>query len=320
MFEIFLRRSAMRKTKLQSNLLLLTTAIIWGFAFVAQRIGARYLGSFSYNGIRFALGSISLIPLILFAKGKARPDSAVPQRTVSALPGGIITGCVLFGAASLQQIGIVETAAGKAAFITGLYIVLVPLLGIFLKHRIQVLTWIGVATATAGLYLLSVTENLTIIGSDLLLLAGALLWAVHILLIDYFIQKVDGLRLSCIQFVTCAVFSLAIALVCEKITLNGIRQALIPLLYGGIGSVGVAYTLQAIGQRHAKPSHAAIILSLESVFASLGGWLILHEDLGLRGYLGCTLMLAGMLFSQLPNFRVGSSPISEAAQAPTDGK
>lgn len=310
----------MRKTKLQSNLLLLTTAIIWGFAFVAQRIGARYMGAFAYNGIRFALGSISLVPLIIFAKGKARPDPAVPQRTVSALPGGVITGCVLFGAASLQQIGIVDTAAGKAAFITGLYIVLVPLLGIFLKHRIQVLTWIGVAAATAGLYLLSVTENLTIIGSDLLLLAGALLWAVHILLIDHFIQKVDGLRLSCIQFVTCAVFSLAVALVCEKITLNGIRQALIPLLYGGIGSVGVAYTLQAIGQRHAKPSHAAIILSLESVFASLGGLLILHEDLGLRGYLGCTLMLAGMLVSQLPDFRVGNNPITEAAQAPTDGK
>jgi drug/metabolite transporter (DMT)-like permease len=310
----------MRKTELRSNLLLLTAAIIWGFAFVAQRIGARYLGPFAYNGIRFALGSLSLMPLILFSTGKAHPDPAVPRSTESALPGGIIAGSVLFTAASLQQIGLVETAAGKAAFITGLYIVLVPLLGIFLKHRIPIFTWVGVTAATAGLYLLSVTENLTITGSDLQLLAGALLFAVHILLIDYFIKKTDGLRLSWIQFVTCTVLSLAAAFIGEKISLDGIRQALIPLLYGGICSVGVAYTLQTIGQRHAKPAHAAIILSLESVFASLGGVLILHEDLGLRGYLGCALMLAGMVLSQLPNLRGGNRPIPEPAQVPAEGK
>jgi drug/metabolite transporter (DMT)-like permease len=320
MVEILLRRNDMRKTELQSNLLLLTAAVIWGFAFVAQRIGAQYLGAFTYNGIRFALGSLSLVPLILFARGSARADPAVPQRTVSALPGGLISGCVLFMAASFQQIGLEKTAAGKAAFITGLYIVLVPLLGLFLKQRIRVFTWLGVAAATAGLYLLSVTENLTITASDLLLLACALLFAVHILLIDYFTQQTDGLRLSCIQFVVCAVFSLAAALVWEKISLNCIRQALIPLLYGGICSVGVAYTLQVIGQRHAKPAHAAIILSLESVFASLGGLLILREDLGLRGYLGCALMLAGMVLSQLPNFRTDNHPLAAPAKASADGK
>lgn len=297
----------MPKTELKSNLCLLTAAIIWGFAFVAQRIGAKYLGSFAFNGIRFALGSLSLLPLILLSLRKSKQEPAPNERTgargrLGVLPAGLITGCVLFMAASLQQLGLVETSAGKAAFITGLYIVIVPLLGVFLKHRIHLFTWIGVIAATAGLYLLSVTENFTVAGSDLLVLLGAFLWAVHILLIDYFANQVDGLQLSFFQFVTCAALSLAVAFGFEKISAAAIYRAAIPILYGGICSVGVAYTLQVIGQRHAKPSHAAIILSLEAVFASLGGFLILHEDLGLRGYLGCALMLAGMLFSQLPNF------------------
>jgi drug/metabolite transporter (DMT)-like permease len=291
----------MQKTELKSNLFLLIAAFIWGFAFVAQRIGAQYLGAFAYNGIRFAIGSLSLLPLIWFSIRKAKQDPAISETAVSPLPGGIIAGIVLFVAASLQQMGLAETSAGKAAFITGLYIVIVPLFGIILKHKIPIYTWVGVLAATAGLYLLTVTGNFTIAGSDLLLLAGAVLWAVHILLIDNFTKKVDGLQLSCIQFITCAALSLAGAFIFERITINGIYQALIPILYGGVCSVGVAYTLQVVGQQHAKPSHAAIILSLESVFASLGGMIILHENLELRGYMGCTLMLAGMFFSQLPS-------------------
>lgn len=288
----------MKNQTLRSNLLLLLAAAIWGFAFVAQRIGAQYLGSFTFNGVRFALGSLSLIPLLLTIKKTEHPTENKPSMPIVS---GIMAGIVLFIASSFQQIGLVETSAGKAAFITGLYIVIVPLLGIFLGQRIQLNTWAGVATATIGLYFLSVTESFSIVRADLLELAGAFFWAIHILLIDTFIKKADPIKLSFVQFVTCSALSMVTALFTESITPSGLSQALIPILYGGICSVGIAYTLQAVGQKHAKPSHAAIILSLESVFASIGGLIILGENLGARGYVGCLLMLAGMLLSQLQN-------------------
>jgi drug/metabolite transporter (DMT)-like permease len=272
----------MKKQELRANLLLLLAAAIWGLAFVAQRVGAQYLGSFSFNGIRFALGSLSLLPLLYFMKGSPERRAA-GSKPVSVVPAGILAGCVLFMGASLQQIGLIHTSAGKAAFITGLYIVLVPVLGIFLRQRLHASAWLGVAVATVGLYFLSVTADFTIVGSDLVVLAGAFFWALHILVIDHLSKRVNALQLCVVQFLTCAALSMAVALFFEKITLRGIEQALIPLLYGGIGSVGVAYTLQVLGQKHAKPSHAALVLSMEAVFASLGGWLILQENLGLRG-------------------------------------
>ncbi len=287
----------MKEQTLKSNLLLLLTASIWGLAFVAQRIGAQYIGSFAFNGVRFALGSVSLIPLLILSNNKL--ESKLHQKPGKVFAAGIIAGSVLFIASSLQQIGLVETSAGKAAFITGLYIVIVPLLGVFLKHRIPVFTWIGVFVATIGLYFLSITEDLSIVRGDLLELIGAFFWAAHILLIDYFVKKVDLLKLSVLQFLTCSILSMAVAFFTETITLAALHQAMIPILYGGIFSVGIAYTLQAVGQKHAKPSHSAIILSLEAVFASLGGLIILKENLGLRGYMGCLLMLAGMLLSQI---------------------
>lgn len=291
----------MKEQTLKSNLLLLLTAAIWGLAFVAQRIGAQYVGSFTFNGVRFALGSLSLIPLLLVFARKSEPKTSFkPSKVLSA---GIIAGSALFIGSSFQQLGLVETSAGKAAFITGLYLVIVPLLGILLKQRIRISTWGGVVVATVGLYLLSVTESFSIGKGDLLELTGAFFWAGHILLIDYFIKKNDPLQLCLIQFLTCSILSLAVAFFTESITASGLRLALIPILYGGIFSVGIAYTLQAIGQKHAKPSHAAIILSLEAVFASLGGLIILHENLGIRGYLGCLLMLIGMLLSQVKNFK-----------------
>jgi drug/metabolite transporter (DMT)-like permease len=280
----------------KSNLVLLLTAAIWGLAFVAQRIGAQYVGSFTFNGIRFALGSLTLIPLLVFSKNKAEPPSR--QSTGLLLYAGITAGTVLFIASSLQQIGLVDTSAGKAAFITGLYIVIVPLLGIFLKQRVPLFNWIGVAFAVAGLYFLSVNEGFWIGKGDLLELTGSFFWAIHILLIDNFTKRLDIIKLSLFQFLTCSFWSLTAALFVENITLSGIRQATVAILYGGVFSVGVAYTLQAIGQKHAKPSHAAIILSMESVFASIGGLIILGENLGLRGYLGCFLMLVGMFISQ----------------------
>ena len=291
----------MNQRELRSNFLLLITAAIWGFAFVAQRIGAQYVGSYTFNGVRFALGSLSLVPLLIFFKEKTDSPNNGKFLTKNTLTAGIIAGGILFFGASLQQIGVVYTTAGKAAFITGLYIVIVPLLGIFLKHRLHTLSWLGVITATAGLYFLSITEKLTIAKGDLYELIGALFWALHILAIDHFSKKSNALKLSLVQFVTCSILSLTAAVFFEEIRISAIQQATIPILYGGICSVGIAYTLQVIGQRNAKPSHAALIMSLETVFASIGGLLFLREQLNGREYFGCFLMLAGMVLSQTPS-------------------
>ena len=292
----------MNNREMKSNMLLMLTAAIWGFAFVAQRVGMQYVGAFTFNGVRFALGSISLVPLIIYFKNKKTAEQPEEAASASALIPGIIAGSVLFFGASLQQAGLAYTTAGKAAFITGLYIVLVPLLGIFLKQRVGLNTWLGVVLAVSGLYFLSVNEDFTIAFGDLLEIIGAFFWAVHILVIDHFTKKVDALKLSCVQFVMCAVLSIITAFIFEDISISGISQAAIPILYGGLLSVGVAYTLQVVGQKHAKPSHAAIILSMESVFAALGGALLLGENLGGRGYLGCALMFAGMLLTQVNIF------------------
>ncbi|MDD3439637.1 MAG: DMT family transporter [Clostridiaceae bacterium] len=292
----------MNNREMKSNMLLMLTAAIWGFAFVAQRVGMQYVGAFTFNGVRFALGSISLIPLIIYFKNKKTAEQPEETASASALIPGIIAGSVLFFGASLHQAGLAYTTAGKAAFITGLYIVLVPLLGIFLKQRVGLNTWLGVVLAVSGLYFLSVNEDFTIAFGDLLEIIGAFFWAVHILVIDYFTKKVDALRLSCAQFAMCSALSIITALIFEDISVSGLSQAAIPILYGGLLSVGVAYTLQVVAQKHAKPSHAAIILSMEAVFAALGGALLLKENMGVRGYLGCALMFAGMLLTQVNFF------------------
>lgn len=288
----------MKKNTFKSDILLLLAAAIWGFAFVAQRLGMKYVGPFTYNGIRFALGSLSLIPLIIFFKDdKSENNNSKGMREVSKA--GIIAGIVLFIAVSLQQLGLMQTTAGKAAFITGLYIVLVPILGLFLKHYVGINAWIGAIIAVIGLYFLCVTNTFSISLYDLLILVCAFFFAVHILLIDSFIKRVNAIKLAFFQFLTCAVLSLVIAFFTEKITFSGIWQAMIPILYGGLGSVGVAYTLQIIGQKNAEPTSAAIILSMEALFAAMGGFLILNENLGVRGIVGCALMLTGMILSQI---------------------
>lgn len=284
---------------LKSNLILLLAAAIWGLAFVAQRVGMDYLGPFSFNGMRFALGALSLVPLILYysknSKEKVQRDKSGKQ----AICAGAILGLVIFTGASLQQIGLIYTTAGKAAFITCLYIVLVPMAGIFLKQYIPPTTWLGCIVAITGLYLICVKDDFSISYGEGLQLVGAFFWTLHILLIDHFSKKVDVLKFSFVQFTTCSILSLVTAFFFETISLEGIRQSLIPLLYGGICSVGVAYTLQIVGQKHAQPSHAAIILSMETVFAAVGGWLILNEQMGTREFWGCVVMLVGMLLSQV---------------------
>lgn len=272
----------MNNREMKANMLLVLTAAIWGFAFVAQRVGMQYVGAFTFNGVRFALGSISLVPLIIyFNKKKAAEPSE--ETDASALIPGIIVGSVLFIGASLQQIGLAYTTAGKAAFITGLYIVLVPLLGVFLKQRIGLNTWMGVVLAASGLYFLSVNEDFTIAFGDFLEIIGAFFWAVHILVIDHFTKKVDPLKLSFVQFVMCSVLSIITAFIFEDVSVSGMSQAVIPILYGGLLSVGVAYTLQAVAQRHAKPSHAAVILSMETGICSYGRSIAPEGEYGSQG-------------------------------------
>jgi drug/metabolite transporter (DMT)-like permease len=292
----------MKTETLKSNLSLLLTAFIWGVSFVAQRAGMDYVGPFTFNAVRFALGAFSIVPLIiLLNRNKSQNNKNSGSNPKNTIKTGLIAGLFLFFGSSLQQVGIVYTTASKAAFITGLYIVIVPILGIFLKQRMNVGSWLGAIMAVIGLFLLSVSEKFTISFGDLLVLIGAFFWAVHILLIDRFSIKVDALKLAFLQFITCSVLSLVTALLTENIMISNLQQAITPILYGGIFSVGIAYTLQIIGQKNARPSHAAIILSLETVFAAIGGFLILNERMGTREILGCLLMLAGMLSSQLLN-------------------
>lgn len=293
----------MTKTQLKANILLLLTAAIWGLAFVAQKVGAEYVGAFTFNGIRFALGSISLIPLILLLNKKKENNDVKKEEEGNSLKhtirAGIIVGCALFVATSLQQTGVMYTTAGKAGFITGLYMVIVPILGLFLKQKVNNTTWIGIVIAIIGLYLLSINEDFSISKGDLLVLIGSVGWAIHILLIDNFTKKIDPLKLSSIQFATCSILSLLVAFIFEDINMVDISAALVPILYGGLLSVGVAYTLQVVAQKNAKPSHAAILLSMESVFGAIGGAMFLGERIGSRGLVGCVLIFIAIIVSQL---------------------
>jgi drug/metabolite transporter (DMT)-like permease len=286
---------------LKSDSLLLLTAVIWGFAFVAQRVGMEYVGPFTFNGVRFALGSFVLLPLILRKRKHQANSREILTRpsTRTIIFGGGILGLTLFAAASLQQVGLVYTTAGNAGFITGLYVVIVPILGLLLGQRTDAGTWIGAFLAVAGLYLLCITDEFSISFGDMLELVGAFLWAGHVLIIGWLSPKIDSLKLAFTQFAACSVLSLITAVFTEVIVLEALFKATIPILYGGVLSVGVAYTLQVVAQRNAHPAHAAILLSLEAVFAALGGWLILNETLAPRELFGCALMFAGMLLSQL---------------------
>jgi drug/metabolite transporter (DMT)-like permease len=285
---------------LKSDTLLLLTAFIWGFAFVAQRVGMEYVGPFGFNGVRFALGCLVLLPLI-FRNGLNgdAPPSGPALFTLPGLGGGLLAGLVLFAGASFQQVAMIYTTAGNAGFITGLYVILVPIIGIFLGHRTHAGTWIGAVLAAAGLYLLSVTRQFTISWGDLLVLIGAFFWACHVHIIGWLSPKGNALKISFLQYAVCSMLSMAVSLIMEENKLQNYLAATIPILYGGIMSVGVAYTLQVVAQKKAKPSHAAIILSLEAVFAALGGWVMLNEVLTHRAMTGCALMFSGMLVSQL---------------------
>lgn len=287
----------MKSNTWRADGLLLATAVIWGLAFVAQRAGMEHIGPFVFNTARFALGCLSLLPLVWLR----RPNRPLPLRPL--LGGSLAAGTLLFGGASLQQIGLIYTTAGNAGFITGLYIVLVPIIALLWGQKTAVNTWFGALLAVIGLFILSMTDDLKLAYGDLLELIGALFWAGHVLLIGWLCRRMDAIRLALGQFLVCTLFSLAAALIWERFEMQAIAAVWLPIGYAGVLSVGVAYTLQVVAQRQAPAAHAAIILSLESVFAALGGWLLLNESLGARGLLGCALMLAGMLISQLPAIR-----------------
>ncbi len=287
------------KKRIVSNLLLLLVAVIWGFAFVAQVAGSEALGPLTLNGVRFTLGLISLLPVVLiFEKGRTSKEER--KYTLKA---SIITGLVLFTAITLQQYGIVYTmSAGVSSFITGLYMIFVPMTYfLFFRKRIGAQVWVGALVALLGVFLLCYdpNEGFSFGIGEILLLLGSFFWTAHVILIDKFGKNVRSLHYSWGQFAVCAVLGLASAFIFEDITLSALWTARYPLLYAGVLSVGVAYTLQVVAQKNADPNYAVIILSTESVFGAVGGVIFGTDSIPMLGYFGCVLMFVGIICSQI---------------------
>lgn len=283
--------------------ILMLTAFIWGTAFVAQSVGMDYLGPFTFNGVRSLIGAAALLPCIWLLQILNKKEGTVKEEgsRKDLIIGGIACGLLLFAASSLQQIGIQYTSAGKAGFITAFYIVIVPVLGIFLHKKIGWKVWIAVLLALAGLYFLCITEKFTIGRGDIMIFLCALVFSLHIMVIDYFSPKVDGVKMSCIQFFVCGIVSIPFMVLTETPRLDAMLAGWFPLMYAGVFSCGVAYTLQIVGQKNVNPAIASLILSLESCFSVLAGWMILGERLSVRESAGCVLMFAAIILAQLPD-------------------
>lgn len=298
-----------RKKSLRSSLMLVLTALIWGVAFVAQSEGMNYVGGFTFNASRFLIGGVMLIPCVLFlgkkqgeaargADGQTAQEAAKLQKT--GILGGICCGFFLCAASTLQQFGVALTTVGKAGFITSLYIILVPLLGLFLRKKIGANIWISVAIAAAGMYLLCITDGFSISRGDLLVLIGSVGFSFHILVIDYFSPKADGVLISCVQFFTAGVISTVLAVLFEQPSWTAIAAAWAPVLYAGVMSCGVGYTLQVVAQKHVEPTVASLLMSLESVFSVLAGWVLLNQKLSAKELAGCGLVFGAIVLAQLP--------------------
>lgn len=288
---------------LKNSLLLLLTATIWGVAFVAQSVGMDYVGGFTFNMARSLIGSAVLLPVIWFMGRNSSKKAEETQGSGSRkdlLWGGLACGILMCLASNFQQFGIKYTTVGKAGFITACYIVLVPILGLFLKKKCSPFIWLAVAMSVAGLYLLCITDGFSIGKGDILVLICAVLFSFHILVIDYYSSKVDGVKLSCIQFLVCGILSGIPALIFEKPEMSAVLTAWQPILYAGVMSCGVAYTLQIIGQKNMNPTVASLILSLESCISVLAGWVILGQQLSAREITGCVIMFAAIILAQLP--------------------
>lgn len=294
-----------RKKALASSLMLMLTALIWGIAFVAQSEGMNYVGGFTFNGSRFLVGGAVLLPYVLLKTGKKRAENEEERKTQkmrirTGIIGGICCGLFLCLASSLQQFGIAYTTVGKAGFITALYIVIVPLLGLFMHHKVGVNIWISVVIAAAGMYLLCITEEFSIGRGDFLVFLCAIGFSLHILVIDYFSPKADGVLISCVQFFTAGAVSLVLMFTFEQPSLKGLLAAWMPVLYAGVMSSGVGYTLQVVGQKNLDPTVASLIMSLESVFSMLAGWVILGQKMSARELLGCALVFGAIILAQIP--------------------
>ena len=286
----------------KGSIMLLITSLIWGTAFVAQSEGMNYVEPFTYNAMRTLLGGVVLIPvMILFRFSDKRNEKEKSSCSLkNTVIGGICCGIALFIASSFQQAGIAQTTAGKAGFVTALYIVIVPMIGIFLHKKMPLQMWLFIAIALAGFWLLCIKQDIGISSGDLLVFFGAIFFAVHITVIDYFNQKnTDGVLMSCIQFFTAGLLMLICMFIFEKPTIPNIMGAGGTILYAGILSCGVAYTLQILGQKHTNPTLATMLMSLESVFAALSGWLILGEKLSIKEFIGCVLIFAAVILAQL---------------------
>lgn len=293
----------MRNFNWKNTALLLLAAFIWGSSFVAQSVGMDSMQPFTFNGIRTLIGGFVLIPCIFvldkLKSPKERAEAAQMDKK-TLLIGGVSCGVVLCAASNLQQIGMQYTSVGKSGFLTALYIVIVPVLGLLFKRRCGLQTWLGVGLALVGFYLLCMSGGFVLERGDVYLLVGAVLFSVHILVIDHFSPLVDGVKMSCIQFLTSGTISCVIMLLTEQPTLSGIWVGIVPLLYAGVLSCGVAYTLQIVGQKNYNPTIATLLLSLESVFSVLTGWVVLHERLTERELLGCVLIFAAVILAQVP--------------------
>jgi drug/metabolite transporter (DMT)-like permease len=302
-------------SKIKYDLILLLAAVIWGFAFVAQRMGMDYVGPFTYTAVRFTLGTLVLLPFLVTKTSKQLSSvSQLSSHSASPAQNGkkkllllqLLLGLVLFGGISFQQYGLQYTTAGNAGFITGFYVVLVPLAGLFNRHKPHLSIWIGMLLAIIGLYLLSVKENFTINPGDYYVGACALFWTAHVLLVSYLAPRTNPIRIAVIQFTVCSILSWIVAAGAEEIIFSSIMDAWGPILYGGLLSVGIGYTLQVVAQQKAHPAYASIILSMESVFAVIGGWLILGEHLSSRALAGCFLMFSGMIIVQVMGSEKGT--------------
>ncbi len=309
-------RRQMKKTALGSSLLLFLAAFIWGIAFVAQSVGMDYMGPLSFNGGRFLLGSLVLLPLVIYrrktgktenignagnAEDAGRGKNVGKPGKRDTLAGGICCGLVLCAASLCQQVGIQYTTVGKAGFITALYIVIVPVMGIFLKKRVSVRIWAGAAIAAFGMYLLCINGRFALSRGDTYVFICAILFSVHILVIDHFSPGADGIELSCLQFLTAGVICSVLALIVERPSIGNFIDGIIPLAYAGVLSCGVAYTLQVIGQKRMEPTVASLILSMESVFSVLAGWVILKQALSPKELAGCVLVFGAVILVQLPS-------------------
>lgn len=285
---------------MKNNILLVLTALIWGCAFVAQSVGMDFVGPFTFNMARFLIGAIVLLPVIWFMdrQRKTGAEKGAGQKTL--IIGGICCGIALAVASTLQQWGILFTTVGKAGFITAMYIVIVPLLGIFIGKKVRPLIIGCVAIAVVGFYFLCMTESLRLGLGDFLVLLCAIAFSIHILVIDHFSPKVDGVKMSVIQFLTAAIISAVPTLLWEQPVFTDILQAWQPVLYAGVMSCGVAYTLQIIAQKNADPTVASLLLSLESVFSVLAGWVLLGQGLSLKEMFGCVLIFCAIILAQLP--------------------